>query len=60
MLSREAIENLKKDWYTFEEIQSINKSLECIEKWEWLIPFEDIINKYIYWWEQVLTHANYV
>jgi hypothetical protein len=47
MLSKEAIDDFKSDWYTFEEIQRINESLESIEKGEWLISFEDLIAEYL-------------
>jgi hypothetical protein len=43
MLSKEAIENLKKDWYTFEEIQSINDSLNDIDQWN-VVDFEKVID----------------
>lgn len=32
MLSQEAIEAFKNEWYSFEEIQRINQSLERFEK----------------------------
>jgi len=43
-LSKEAMEDFKKNWYSYEEIQRMSDSLEHIEKWN-TIPFEKIINK---------------
>lgn len=34
MLSKEAIEGMKKDGYTFEQIESIKKWLKNIEEWK--------------------------
>ncbi len=45
MLSKEAINDFLKDWYTMEEVDKINKSLECIEKGD-VIPFEDVIKEF--------------
>lgn len=33
MLSKEAIEELKNDWLSFEEIKQISNTIESIENW---------------------------
>ena len=34
MLTNEQIDEMKKAWYTFEEIDSVKKSLEAVDRWE--------------------------
>ncbi len=34
MLSKVDIEEFKKNWYTFEQIQSISNSVDAIDRWE--------------------------
>jgi len=34
MLTNEQIDEMKKAWYTFEEIDSVKKSLEAVDSWE--------------------------
>lgn len=45
MLSEKAIKNFKLKWYTFDEIESINKWLKDIEEGN-TIPFEDVIEQF--------------
>ncbi len=45
MLSKKAISNFKNDWYTYEEIDSINKGLKDKNEWK-VIPFEKVIERF--------------
>lgn len=45
MLSKEAINDFLKDWYTIEEIEKINQWLKDIEEWN-LMSFEDLIKEF--------------
>jgi len=56
MLSTKAIDELKKDWMTFEEIQDLIKTIERIDSWEekmysedefWLKVKENIVDFHI-------------
>jgi trehalose-6-phosphate synthase len=50
MLTTENIQQLKKEWYSFEDIQSIIRGLENSEKWE--ILSEEVL------WDTIYSEIN--
>lgn len=50
MLTTENIQQLKKEWYSFEDIQSVIRGLENSEKWEFLS--EEVL------WDTIYSEIN--